>query len=517
MMLKLLPIGIQSFRKLIEGGYLYVDKTRWIYELIRNPSGVYFLARPRRFGKSLLISTLEEIFRGNRPLFRGLWLDDQPYDWQPFPVIRMDLSLYRAENAEHLKLVLAEMLGELGERAGIALGPGDHLKRLRELVWRLAGDGRVVILVDEYDKPLLDHLDDLAEARRVREVLRGFYGVIKGMDAHIRFVMLTGVSKFSKVGVFSGLNNLEDISLDTRFATLLGVTEAELLDHATGYLAQMADQEQVAFDALLAQVRNWYNGFCFAADCQSVYNPFSLWLMLSQKRFGNFWFDTGTPTFLIKLIEQRGYDVRELGNLDSSDLAFSAYELDELPIVPLLYQTGYLTIKRYDPTSRLYRLGYPNYEVEHAFLTYLLAAFTPSDIGAAGAELWRLREALQAADFDQAFAILRAFFASIPYDIQMPQERYYQTVFYLVFRLLGLQTGVEVRSSRGRADAIVELAEGVFIFEFKLEGTPADALAQIRRQGYAEPYLGSLKPVYLIGVRFDLTQRTIAGWEMARN
>ncbi|MBP1464213.1 AAA family ATPase [Candidatus Chloroploca sp. M-50] len=386
-MLKPLPIGIQDFRKLIEGGYLYVDKTHWIYDLIRNPSGVYFLARPRRFGKSLLLSTLEEIFRSNRALFHGLWLDDQPYDWRPFPVIRMDLSLYRAESAEHLKLVLAEMLGELGERAGIDVGPGNYLKRFRELIWRTAGDGRVVILVDEYDKPLLDQLDDLAEARRVREVLRGFYGIIKGMDAHIRFVMLTGVSKFSKVGVFSGLNNLEDISFDTHFATLLGMTEAELLAGAAGYLERLADHEQSEFGALLTRVRHWYNGFCFAADGQSVYNPFSLLLLLNQRRFGNFWFDTGTPTFLIKLIEQRGYDVRELDNLDLDDLAFSAYDLDELPVVPLLYQTGYVTIKHYDPTSRLYRLGYPNYEVEHAFLTYLLAAFTPADIGTAGVDL----------------------------------------------------------------------------------------------------------------------------------
>lgn len=260
----------------------------------------------------------------------------------------------------------------------------------------------------------------------------------------------------------------------------------------------------------------WQIVFCFAADCQSVYNPFSLLLMLKQKRFGNFWFDTDTPTFLIKLIERRGYDVRELDNLELSDLAFSAYDLDELPVTPLLYQTGYLTIKGYDPASRLYRLGYPNYKVAHAFLTYLLAAFTPADLGAAGAELWRLAGALRAADFDRVFAILRAFFAGIPYDIQMPQERYYQTVFYLIFRLLGLQTGVEVRSSRGRADAVVDLAEGVFIFEFKLEGTPADALAQIRRQGYAEPYGGGRKPVYLIGVRFDLAQRTIVAWEVAR-
>jgi hypothetical protein len=515
-MFKPLPIGIQDFRKLIEGGYLYVDKTRWIYELIRNPSGVYFLARPRRFGKSLLISTLEEIFRGNRALFHGLWLDDQPYDWQTFPVIRMDLSLYRADNAEHLKLVLAEMLGELAERAGVELGSGDYLKRFRDLIWRLAGDHRVVILVDEYDKPLLDHLDDLAEARRVREVLRSFYGVIKGMDAHIRFVMLTGVSKFSKVGVFSGLNNLFDLSLDPTYSAILGITQDELEMYLAGNLIRLAAGVGETEPAVLARIRAWYNGFCFSKACQSVYNPFSLLLALERQDYGNFWFDTGTPTFLIKLIEQRGYDVRSLDNLDLDELAFSAYDLDELPVAPLLYQTGYLTIKQYDPASRLYRLGYPNYEVEHAFLTYLLAAFTPADIGTAGAELYRLRSALQAADFDRVFTILRAFFAGIPYDIQMPQERYYQTVFYLIFRLLGLQTGVEVRSSRGRADAVVELADSVLIFEFKLEGTPADALAQIRRQGYAEPYQSDPRPVYLVGVRFDLAQRTVAAWEIAR-
>jgi len=515
-MLKPLPIGIQTFRKIVEGGYLYVDKTRWIYDLIRNPSGVYFLARPRRFGKSLLISTLEEIFHGNRELFTGLWVYDQPYDWQSFPVLHIDFSLYQADNANHLKLVLADMLGELGERAGILLPPGDYLKRFRELIWRMAGDRRMVILIDEYDKPLLDHIDDLAEAQRVREVLRGFYTVIKGMDAHIRFVLLTGISKFSKVGVFSGLNNLEDISFSTRFAAILGITEGELLENWADYLVQMAGQEQTSVADLIANIRHWYNGFCFAAECQSVYNPFSLLLLMSQRRFSSFWFETGTPTFLIKLIEQRGYDVRELDNLELNELAFSAYELDDLSVVPLLYQTGYLTIKHYDPASRLYRLGYPNFEVEHAFLTYLLAAFSPADIGTAGAEIWRLRQALKAADFDQMFLILRAFFASIPYDIQMPQERYYQTVFYLVFRLLGLETGVEVRSSRGRADAVVEVDEGVYIFEFKLAGSAAGAIDQARRQGYADPYRAGHKPVYLVGVRFDLAQRAIAEWEVAR-
>ncbi len=514
-MLKPLPIGIQTFAKIIEGNFLYVDKTRWIYELIRGSSGVYFLSRPRRFGKSLLLSTLAEVFQGNRELFRGLWLDDQPYDWQPYPVIRLDFSLALAKSAEEVAEHIRYSLRLVAAQYRVTLAEGAYYHQFADLIRQLAAaHGQVVILIDEYDKPLIDNLENLTEAQRIREALKGFYSVIKGMDAYLRFVFLTGVSKFSKVGIFSGLNNLRDLSMDDAFSSMLGMTQTEVETCFPDYVQRFAAHEDVTEPVLLAQIQQWYNGFCFSRQCESVYNPFSLLLLLETQTFKDYWFETGTPTFLIKLIRQRGYDVRDLDHLELDEAAFSSYELETLQLVPLLFQTGYLTVKGYDRESRLYRLGYPNYEVEHAFLNRLLTSFTPVEDGIAGGYLWRLTRALRAADFDRFFEILGVFFSDIPYDLQIPQERYYQTVFYLIFRLMGLQVGTEVRTSRGRADAVVEVAEGVFIFEFKLRGSAAEALAQIKARGYAEPYRLGDKPITLIGVSFNPETRAIADWQV---
>jgi hypothetical protein len=360
----------------------------------------------------------------------------------------------------------------------------------------------------------LDNIDDLEEAYRIRETLKGFYTIIKGMDAYIRFVLLTGVSKFSRVGVFSGLNNLKDISLDDRFATMLGITQAELEADFQDYLSAFAEKEGLVEADLLAEIRRWYNGFCFSKQCEPVYNPFSTLLLFDMQDFRNYWFESGTPTFLIKLIRSRNYAIEQLDHLELDELAFSSYELDDLKIVPLLYQAGYLTIKDYDRRTRLYRLDYSNYEVENAFLLYLLDEFSHVGGGMAGGPLWRLTEALRAHDFARFFDVLGVFFADIPYDIQLPQERYYQTIFYLVFKLLGLRVGAEVRSSRGRTDLVLELADAVFVFELKLDASPADALAQIVQRGYAEPYRLAGRPVYLVGVAFDRDRRAIAGWQV---
>ncbi|MEA3310100.1 MAG: PD-(D/E)XK nuclease domain-containing protein, partial [Chloroflexota bacterium] len=260
-------------------------------------------------------------------------------------------------------------------------------------------------------------------------------------------------------------------------------------------------------------VRRWYDGFCFAADCESVYNPFSLLKLFKHRRFANYWFETGTPTFLIKLIREQKYDIQLMENLVVDELAFSSYEIGNLSVIPLLFQTGYLTIQSYEPAARLYKLYYPNYEVANAFSRYLLNSFVTGEPGLTGGYLWRLAEALNTQDFDTFFAVLRIFLASIPYDIQLPREKYYQTIFYLLFKLIGLQIGAEVRTNRGRIDAVVETEGGVFIFEFKLDGSPETALAQIRARGYAEQY-GDCDAVYLIGVEFGTAERNVAAWQV---
>ena len=513
-MLKPLPVGIQTFRDIIDGGFLYIDKTRSIYELIRYPKGVYFLSRPRRFGKSLLISTLDEIFSGDRERFHGLWIYDSSYQWQTHPLIRLDFSLYTISSAEHLEKIIDSFLEDLALQYNLALRGFDYQTRFRNLIAQLSEDLQVVILVDEYDKPLIDNLTNVDEAKRIRDVLKAFYAIIKSQDQHIRFVFLTGVSKFSRVGIFSGLNNLSDISLRPQFATLLGLTESEISAYLQEYIDTFAEQQKITPEEMRQQIRHWYNGFCFAAESESVYNPFSTFRLFEEQRFANHWFETGTPTFLINLIHQRNYDVRQLDHLELHEMSFSTYELDELQLLPLLFQTGYLTIKSYDPERRLYRLSYPNYEVETAFLERLLNAFGRYPSGFSEGHLWRLVDALQAGDLKAFFDILKILFANIPYDIQLPYEKYYQTIFYLIFALMGLRIDAEKRTQRGRIDTVIEFDDRVYLFEFKLNDSAAAALAQIHHKAYADGYKHQAKTLYLVGVGFDSKQRSVSDWTL---
>ncbi len=516
MELKPLPIGIQEFEKIVTEGRLYVDKTEYIYRLITG-GVVYFLSRPRRFGKSLLVSTLEAIFQGQRDLFRGLWIHGSDYDWRPYPVIRMDLSVIQADTAAGVKQALKRYVGVIARQHAVTLAEGEYNEQFADLIRALAERGPVVVLVDEYDKPIIDHLDDIEEAKRIRKVLQGFYTILKGMDEYLRFVFLTGVSKFSKVGVFSGLNHLHDITMDNRYSALLGITGAEMRAAFAGYIERLAAAEGSSRAAVLEKIAYWYDGFCFSRRCVSVYNPFSLLLLFDTLEFRSHWFETATPTFLINLIKQRRYDVRNLEHLTVDDLAFSSYDLENLRIIPLLFQAGYLTIKKYEQvsdTEGLYRLYYPNYEVERSFLRCLLGSFGPVEEGEAGGYVWELVTALKEADWPRFFDILKVFFAGIPYDIQIPRERYYQTIFYLLFKLIGLHVETEVRTNRGRIDAVVETGRGVYIFEFKMGGEAAAALEQIRERGYAERYLSTGKPVYHVGVSFSLEGRGIVDWQV---
>ncbi len=515
MELQPLPIGIQTFRKIIEGGYLYVDKTRYLYELIRHPSGTYFISRPRRFGKSLLLSTLDEIFQGNRELFKGLWLYDSPYTWTEHPVIRVDFGQRRVYSAQELEQYLTEHLYHLAQKAQLVYHSQNYQGQFVELIRHLGAQNQVVILVDEYDKPMLDNINDLAEAQHIREILKGFYGVIKSLDAHIRFVLLTGVSKFSRVGVFSGLNNLQDLTLHSRYAALLGITQAEMERDFAPYLPALAARSGLTEPVLLAKIRAWYNGFCFSDECTPVYNPFSLLLFFETQQFQNYWFESGTPTFLLKLLKARNYPLQDLEHLEVPDLAFSTYELESLDIIPLLFQTGYLTIKGYNPDNRRYTLSYPNFEVENAFLTYLLGTFGAIEKATAANYLGHLVTALHAADWPRFFQVLNTLLASINYELHIKQEKYYQTIFYLIFKLIGLEINAEVHTNQGRIDAVIETNTAVYLFEFKLEGSATEALQQIRTKEYFTRYQLTGKTLHLLGVHFDIDTRSVTEWQAA--
>lgn len=514
LMLKPLPVGLYTFRDIIEGGFLYVDKTRWIYELVRYRKGIYFLSRPRRFGKSLLVSTLSEIFHGNRDLFQGLWLYASDYDWKEHPVIHLDFSQYTADNAEQLKSIIKGYLQDVAFDHGITLREDGYQQQFGSLIRQLAARERVVILIDEYDKPILDHLDNLEEAQRVRDVLKAFYTVIKSLDRYIRFVFLTGISKFSKVGVFSGLNNLNDLTMIPRFAAAVGLTEEEIRTHFADYIASFAEKEATTAEELLVQMRQWYNGFCFAPNGENVYNPFSTLLFFEHQRFASFWFETGTPTFLINLIREKNYDIEIIEDLIVPETVFSVYEVENLNITPLLFQTGYLTIKDYDKETLLYTLYYPNYEVENAFLNYLLNSYKSTQRELVEKHLWDLVRALQANALDAFFTTLAIFFAQVPYNIQIKQEKYYQTIFYLIFKLIGLKIDAELHTNQGRIDAVIELADRIYLFEFKLDGSAAEALQQIKDNQYVQRYRSTGKPLHLIGANFDTATRTITEWKL---
>ncbi|MEZ4730774.1 MAG: AAA family ATPase [Caldilineaceae bacterium] len=459
-----------------------------------------------------MISTLEEIFLGNRELFQGLWIDRSDYNWQTYPVIRIDFSRMQvasdAEFAPALNAICAKSPANI--RSPLATVPTMRSLKISSWPWR---QGQVVILIDEYDKPLIDALPHLPEAQKIRETLRGFYTLIKAMDQYLRFVFITGISKFSKVGVFSDMNHLTDLTMNPHFATALGITETELQSQFHEHIAKFASKEGVTPDALSTKLREWYDGFCFVEECQNVYNPFSTLQLFTQQRFANYWFETGTPTFLIKLLKEQQYDVEELNDLRLRELAFNTYEIETLSIIPLLFQTGYLTIKGYEPTRRIYTLAYPNMEVEDAFLTYLLGEFSERDRGLNEAQLWRMIDALEAHDLDQFFHLLQVFFANVPYQIHLKYEKYYQTIFYLIFKLLGLRIDAEVETNAGRIDAVVEVADHIFLFEFKLDKSAEEALQQIRNQRYYQKYQLKGKSITLVGANFSSETRQVTAWQ----
>ncbi len=497
---KKLPIGIQTFRDIIENDYLYIDKTQYIFSLVKSGKGAYFFSRPRRFGKSLLLSALEEIFLGNKELFKGLWIYDSEYNWKKYPVIRIDYSTQKSETVDQLKKAMIYDLDRIAFQYKLVLTEESYELRFKELIHKLSDSfGKVVILIDEYDKPIIDWLEKPDLAKEMRSVLKGFFSVLKGNDANIRFLLLTGVSKFSKAGVFSDLNQLEDITLRDEYSSMLGIAEEELLQYFQGEIKTFAEKEKTTEDVLIEKIRFWYNGFRFSPGGTSVYNPFSTLLLFSSKRFSHHWFETGTPSFLVNLILTNNYDIMKIP-LELEEIAFSVYEIENLSLAPLLIQTGYLTIKDYDKETMVYTLDYPNFEVKKAFLNYIMDRIGKGNPSSSA--VLDLVKAFNEGDIDRCMEILREVFINIDYDIQIHNEKYYQTVFYLIFTLLGLKIFTEVKTNLGRIDAAAESRSSVYIFEFKLNGTKEEALTQIRTKKYYEKYLNRNKPVFLIGAEF---------------
>ncbi len=517
--LKNLPIGVQDFAVMRdpEANYTYVDKTKYAYELVTTGK-YYFLSRPRRFGKSLFVSTLECLFKGRKDLFRGLWIEDR-WDWsRVYPVIKIDFGLIKVEDTRELQDKVSARLQEISVEYQVEI-EGSYEEAFIRLITNLRrkfGNG-VVILIDEYDKPILDHITNLDLAKEMRDVLRAFYGVIKSMDGDVKFVFMTGISRFSKVGVFSGLNNLNDITMSPRYAGIMGYTQEELETSFSEYIDALAVELGWNREQVLKDTERWYNGYRFSSVPLRVYNPFSILQLFYHRKFANYWFSTGTPSFLVELIEEKGYEIESLDGVEVSPAVFDSFDVETLEITSLLYQTGYLTIKDYNPDLDIYALGYPNYEVERSFVESLSSAFTRKERSKVMPQVYRIKSALEKGDLEKAVEGINWFYEDIPVDVHIRKERYYQSIFYLIMRLLGYYAKVEERTSRGRIDCVVETGEKVYVIEFKLDGTAKQALAQIKEKGYHEKYLKEKeKEVYLVGIAFDGEKRRIGEFVIER-
>ena len=506
-----LPIGIQSLGNIRARNCYYVDKTPHVLRLVEEGTH-YFLSRPRRFGKSLLVDTLKELFEGNGELFQGLAIHGE-WDWAvKHPVVRFSFSGGNYGDPERLPRAVARQLDTIGEDAEIepryADAP-DRFEHLIRMLHRSTGQ-RVVVLVDEYDKPILDALAEPEIARANRNFLRGFYGVIKDCDEHIRFCLLTGVSKFSKAGLFSGLNNLRDITLDRRYGTICGYTDDDL-DTVFAPELEGLDRDEV---------RHWYNGYGWRGP-DKVYNPFDILLLFDTREFGNHWFETGTPTFLVDLLARRRVDALSLEGSVADDTLLSAFDVDRIEPEALLFQTGYLTIvgEERDGDGSLYTLGYPNHEVRRSLNAVLLRAMAPEF--ASVAERRNLRRLLRANGFAGVEGLFRAFLAGIPNEWyartgMAGYEAHYASVFYSHFAAAGMDVRVEESGSRGRADMAVLFDGNVYVFEFKLVDREPQglALAQIRERGYADRYRDLGWPIHLIGVEFGREERNIVAFSV---
>ena len=527
------PIGIQSFDRIRQEGYVYVDKTALIYDLVCNGT-IYFLSRPRRFGKSLLISTLKHYFLGHKELFRGLAIEALEKEWTVYPVFHLSFG---SENFTQ-PYVLDRMLdgfvaqGEKQYGKSEALTLGQRFCSVLKAAHQTTGH-RAVVLIDEYDKPLLDVIDRNlyvtdSEGNRLkledynRNILKGFYGVFKDADADLRFVMLTGVTKFSQVSVFSGFNQPKDISMDKRYEALCGITQEELEEVFAEPIRQMAKEFKVDIEEMRKMLKQQYDGYHFSPAMQDIYNPFSLLNAFDMKMLRDYWFATGTPTYLIRLLGHNNEQINELTGKYYDASEFIDYKADVERPLPMIYQSGYLTIKDYDETTYSFLLDFPNNEVRKGFLSLIASNYLKSSEDTPESWVRDSFRQLNRGEVEPFCESLTAFLASIPYDSHealkdiKATEKHFQYTFYLLLRLIGVYCQaikVEDRQSYGRVDCTLEMKEYVYILEFKMDGSADEALQQIEAKGYAKPYATDLRQVIRIGMNFSSETRTIAEWK----
>lgn len=556
--MKYLPTDVSSFELMITGNYLYIDKTEQIYNLFKpGQSRYYFLSRPRRFGKSLLISTLKELFRGNKQLFEGLWISKSDYQWKEHSVIHLDFAGISNQSAQALEESLGNNLNRIAASYNIDISEERLLEdKLTLLVEKLAQKNKVVLLVDEYDKPLLDNINDIELAESIREVLGGFYGAFKSLDAHLRAIFITGVTKFSKTSIFSGINNINDISINYRSASLLGYTQDEIVHYFGKDITTLAQEKNKSVEQIYHDIKKWYNGYRFTNMDIKVYNPFSVSYFLHKlsednsspgvalgKNFevkfgyagqssvpplkrlaapgvavlnikapyfqGEDWFESGTPSFLIKLLKTQYLTLENLQTTELSPDNLGYFQITRIPLVPLLFQTGYLTIEHFDKESETFNLGFPNFEVENSFKKYLITILSDSSPIEVDDARTRLIKALKTNNLSDFCLVLQSLFAHIPYTLHIRKESYYHSLFQFLMSFLSLDAQSEVLTNRGRLDMTITIQDVMYIFELKINADPTKALEQIYEKKYYEKFLLTNKKIILVGLAFDITENEL--------
>ena len=511
---KIYPIGIQNFEKIRTDGYFYIDKTALIYQMVKTGS-YYFLSRPRRFGKSLLISTLEAYFLGKKELFEGLAMEKLEKDWITYPIFHMDLNTEKYDTRESLDSILNFTLEKWEQQYGTAPSETTFALRFRGLIeraYKQTGQ-RVVILIDEYDKPMLQAIGNEELQKEFRNTMKAFYSVLKTMDGCIQFAFLTGVTKFGKVSVFSDLNNLDDISMRNQYIDICGVSEKELHDDLEIELHELADIKGVSYHEICDKLREYYDGYHFTHNSIGIYNPFSLLNTFKYKEFGSYWFETGTPTYLVELLKKHHYDLRRMAHEETSISVLNSIDSASDNPIPVIYQSGYLTIKGYDEEFGIYSLGFPNREVEEGFIKFLLPFYANTNAVESEFEIQKFVREIRIGDYDSFFRRLRSFFADTPYELIRDLELHYQNVLFIVFKMVGFYVKAEYHTSEGRIDLVLQTDKFVYVIEFKLDGTAEDALRQINEKHYALPFeAGGNRRLFKIGVNFNAKMRNIEKW-----
>ena len=510
------PVGIQTFSNIREGNYLYVDKTQYIVDFREKGMKYVFLSRPRRFGKSLFASTLQAYFEGRKELFEGLAIADYEKEWVKHPVLHFDLSGAKHMSVEQLERYLADMLEEQETKWGYKTHLVDANLRLIELVKRAyekTGE-KVAVIIDEYDAPLLDVVHEKENLQPLRRIMQNFYCPLKMLDPYLEFTFITGITKFPQSSIFSGLNNLDNISLYKQYSAICGISKTELTTQMKPDVAALGEALGMTYEECLAELTRFYDGYHFSEKSEDIFNPFSLVKALNAGKIAPYWFGSGTPSFLLKLLDKYHVNLTTLESQEAVLNSFDQSTEEMTDALPLLYQSGYLTIKKYNPMFQEYTLGIPNREVRNGLLNSLIPHYVNPRRSDNDAFLLGFSKAVYRNDIEAALEHMRTYLATIPYDLENHSEKHYQTIFYLMFSFLNIYIQTEVKSAIGRADAVMHMPDTIYVFELKVDKSAEEALAQIDEKGYMLPYHSEGKRLVKIGISFDSTQRTISEWKI---